>query len=79
VTVSSGARSQPRRRLYVSRSAGFDDAAVYHRSSLAAGSTFEGPAIVEQMDSTTYVPPQFRCSQDGHGNLILVRSPNASG
>ncbi len=79
VTVSSGVRSERPRRLYISRSAGFDDAAVYDRSTLAVGSTFEGPAIVEQMDSTTYVPPQFRCSQDGHGNLILVRSPNASG
>jgi N-methylhydantoinase A len=78
VTVSSATESEKQRRVYVSRTAGFHDAAVYDRPGLTVGSTFEGPAIVEQMDSTTYVPPQFRCSQDGHGNLILVRRQSAS-
>jgi N-methylhydantoinase A len=33
-----------------------------------------GPAIVEQMDTTTVVPPDFRARADEWGNLILDRS-----
>jgi N-methylhydantoinase A len=34
-----------------------------------------GPAIVEQMDTTTVVPPDFDARADEQGNLILrIRS-----
>ncbi len=46
------------------------DAAVYDRHRLAVGDTFAGPAIVEQYDTTTLVPPGFRVHVDGYGNLI---------
>jgi N-methylhydantoinase A len=38
---------------------------------LLAGATFEGPAIVEQMDSTVVVPPDWRADIDDFGNMIL--------
>ena len=44
-------------------------AAVYDRAGLIAGDTFGGPAIVEQYDSTTLVPPGFRVRVDEFGNL----------
>jgi N-methylhydantoinase A len=46
------------------------DAAVYDRDALPAGAAFDGPAIVEQYDSTTFVPDGYRVRVDGHGNLI---------
>jgi N-methylhydantoinase A len=46
---------------------------VFRRSSLRAGDGIEGPAIVEQMDTTTLVPPDFRTSVDPFGNLFLAR------
>ncbi|MEE9534807.1 MAG: hydantoinase/oxoprolinase family protein, partial [Acidimicrobiia bacterium] len=50
---------------------GFAPTPVYHRSRLPVGSTLRGPAIVEQMDSTTLIAPDERGEVDGYGNLIL--------
>jgi N-methylhydantoinase A len=44
---------------------------VYARETLRAGDTLAGPLIVDQMDSTTLVPPDFGCRVDAQLNLIL--------
>jgi N-methylhydantoinase A len=44
----------------------------YRRELFAAGTTFAGPAIVEQYDSTTIVPPGTTVEVDGIGNLIVT-------
>ena len=44
---------------------------VYDRSRLAAAHRFEGPAIVEEMDSTTLVLPNYRVVVDRFGNLLI--------
>jgi N-methylhydantoinase A len=49
------------------------DTTIYDRDELAVGVTFAGPAIVEQFDATTVVPPGWRAFVDRHGNLILER------
>jgi len=46
---------------------------IYDRDRLAVGVTFAGPAIVEQFDATTVVPPGWHASVDRYGNLILER------
>jgi len=48
-------------------------ATVYDRECLAVGTVFAGPAIVEQFDATTVVPPGWHASVDRYGNLILER------
>jgi N-methylhydantoinase A len=45
---------------------------IYDRALLASGDSFEGPAIVEQMDTTTVVPPGARVDVDRFGNLIIT-------
>jgi N-methylhydantoinase A len=47
------------------------DAAVYHRRDLLAGHHIDGPAIVEQEDTTTLVPAGFRAVVDPFGNLVI--------
>jgi N-methylhydantoinase A len=47
------------------------DAGVYHRRDLLAGQHLDGPAIVEQEDTTTLVPAGFRASVDAFGNLVI--------
>jgi N-methylhydantoinase A len=47
---------------------------IYDRDQLDVGATFPGPAIVEQFDATTVVPPGWRASVDRFGNLILERA-----
>ena len=47
------------------------DAAVYHRRDLMAGQHLDGPAVVEQEDTTTLVPAGFRAAVDAFGNLVI--------
>jgi N-methylhydantoinase A len=48
---------------------------VYERSHLNSGHTLSGPAVIEQMDSTTLVFPGDRLSVDDAGNLIIEVAP----
>jgi N-methylhydantoinase A/oxoprolinase/acetone carboxylase beta subunit len=50
------------------------DTTIYDRDKLGIGAHFAGPAIVEQFDATTVVPPGWRASVDRFANLILERS-----
>lgn len=45
---------------------------VYDRSTLTAGTIIEGPAIVEQLDSTTPVPPGATAEVDAWLNLRIT-------
>ena len=35
------------------------DTTIYERDRLPVGATFAGPAIVEQFDATTVIPPEL--------------------
>jgi len=52
------------------------DAAVYERAALSAGDVCDGPAIVEQDDTTTLLLPGWRAHVDDRGNLVLERATN---
>ena len=47
------------------------DTRIIRRAALLAGNRIEGPAIVQQMDTTTVIPPAVKAEVDGYGNLIL--------
>jgi len=44
---------------------------VYLRESLLPGMTLDGPAIVEQSDTTTVIEPDMTLSVDRHANLLI--------
>ncbi|RDJ19930.1 hydantoinase/oxoprolinase family protein [Bosea caraganae] len=44
---------------------------IYDRTGLGAGATIDGPAILEQLDATTYLLPGQRAVVDVHGNLFI--------
>jgi N-methylhydantoinase A len=48
------------------------DAPIYRRSALAPGQDIAGPAIIEQMDSTTPLHPGTHCRVDALGNLLIT-------
>ncbi|MEM4190009.1 MAG: hydantoinase/oxoprolinase family protein, partial [Candidatus Caldarchaeum sp.] len=50
------------------------DAAVYSRELLPVGFSFEGPAIIEEYDSTTVVPPGWRLRVDETGCMVMMKS-----
>lgn len=59
------------RPVYFAEAGGFVPTPIYDREALRAGSRFNGPAVAEQMDSTTVVPPGFVAEVDRHLNIIL--------
>ena len=52
---------------------GIYQAAVYRRSDLRCGQRLNGPAIVEQDDTTTLILPNWSGKTDHAGNLIIER------
>ncbi|MBI3963987.1 MAG: hydantoinase/oxoprolinase family protein, partial [Chloroflexi bacterium] len=50
---------------------GFVDTPVYDHYRLFAGATFEGPAIVEERESTTVVGYHQRVTVDEYLNLVV--------
>jgi N-methylhydantoinase A len=61
------------RQVYFEEARGFLETPCYARDRLTPGMTLDGPAIVDQADSTTVVFPNFRARVDSAGNLILER------
>jgi N-methylhydantoinase A len=47
------------------------DTPIYHRDDLLPGHVFDGPAVVEQSDTTTLVEPDMRVTVDAAGNLLV--------
>jgi N-methylhydantoinase A len=71
--LEAGDEPEPRarRQVYFAESDGYVDCPVYDRYALGAGAILDGPAIVEEFDSTTVVHPGWQATVDDHGNLIL--------
>jgi N-methylhydantoinase A len=53
---------------------GFVDAAIYDRSLLQPGHVVSGPALIEEMASTTVISPGVKGTVDGYGNIIIPLS-----
>jgi len=51
---------------------GFVQTAIYRRETLPPGTLVEGPCLVEEIASTTVIPPGARGEVDGYGNIIVT-------
>ncbi|WGF87843.1 hydantoinase/oxoprolinase family protein [Marinivivus vitaminiproducens] len=71
-TPEDGSAEKGRRAIRVAGAAEAVLATVYDRAFMPAGMTFEGPAIVEQADTTTVVEPGWRGEVAADGNLVLT-------
>ena len=52
-------------------------AAIHDRHLLAPGATLDGPALIVEPQTTTYVSADFSAACDASGNLILTRKEDA--
>ena len=59
------------RQVYFAEAGGFVETPIYDRYRLTAGAVFDGPAIVEEFDSTIVVHPHYTVTVDTYGNLII--------
>ncbi len=72
----SGARDaaearKPDRSAYFPETGGYVPCAVYDRSRLPVGARIEGPAVVEEPESTTVLPPGTAAEVDQWANLLV--------
>ena len=62
---------QDRQRPVYVTGRGWLDTPVLDRSRLAAGRTYRGPLVVEQLDTTTWIPPGDVATVDTRGNIVV--------
>ena len=59
------------RPVYFAETDGRMNCPIYDRYNLGSGDEVEGPAIIEEVDSTTVIHPGYRGIVDEFGNLFL--------
>jgi len=61
-----------RRKVYFADTGGMAACDIYDRGKLLFGDRIQGPAIIEQMDTTTVLPPDAALLVDLYGNLEIT-------
>ncbi|PJE37682.1 methylhydantoinase [Pseudooceanicola lipolyticus] len=62
------------RPVWMRQAGGFVETPIYDRAALSPGNEIAGPAIIDQLDTTTVVPPGMTARVDSHLTLILERN-----
>ena len=70
-TTKAGREPDPIAKRAVYFESGFVETAIYDRETIGAGATIEGPAIIQQADSTTVLDPGAVATSDRLGNLVI--------
>jgi N-methylhydantoinase A len=73
LSMAEGGTTDPEPRTTRGASFGGEhsETPVYDRSTLAAGASLDGPAVIEGVESTAVVPPGARASVDDLGNVVI--------
>lgn len=69
-SVPEGTRPAPRLTAPLIEHGREVRAGFFDRATLCAGHVIDGPAVIEAVDTTIYLPGDFTASIDRHGNLI---------
>jgi len=71
--IPEGGRAAPHahREVFFGGADGWVSTPIYHRGDLGHGDRIQGPAIIEQLDSTTVITPGWTAEPDRVGSLIL--------
>jgi len=72
-----GAAASGSRPVHFDASGDAVETPLYVRSDLRAGAKIEGPAIIDQLDSTTVVPPGWRAEVDEWLNIRMHREESS--
>lgn len=68
--ANKGDAVKGRRRVYFFDH-GFVDTPIFNRAKLSPGDTLAGPCLVEEIASTTVIPPGARARVDEYGSMII--------
>lgn len=76
-TATNGASSEPQARetrsVYLPTERRREDVPIYAEDAFAPGQSVEGPAIIDESDTTIYVPPGSRVARDEYLNYVITR------
>jgi N-methylhydantoinase A len=72
--ASESAEPKGHRQVFFAESGRFVSCPIFDRYLLGAGSALDGPAIVEEFDTTTVIHPGYGATVDQFGNLILTKN-----
>jgi N-methylhydantoinase A len=61
-----------RRKVYIPHKKSFEDVPVFDGHRLLYGNRIEGPAIIEQVNTTTFVTPEYCVLCDRYGSYTMV-------
>jgi len=61
------------RDVYLTRSGGQTRCAIYDKYRLKPGNKLMGPAIIEQIDSTTFIKPEHEARIDPYSQIVLQK------
>jgi N-methylhydantoinase A len=64
-----------RRKVLFDEHEGYLDTPIYDRIKLGAGAVINGPAVIEQLDSTTVILPGQTAEIERYGNIIIEVTP----
>lgn len=70
--ASARAALKGRRKVHFQEAGRFVDCPLFERDRLRAGNRIQGPAVIEQADSTIVVPPSFNVAVDAHGRIAMA-------
>ena len=70
-TGDLAAAQKERRQVYFAECDGYVECPIYDRYGLGVGCVVRGPAVVEEIDSTAVVHPDFQFEVDRFGNLVV--------
>jgi N-methylhydantoinase A len=73
VAAGHGATPSGRRTVVFGRGGAAVEAPVYRRVDLGAGDRFDGPAVVEERETTAVIRPGWSVSVAGDGSLVATR------
>jgi N-methylhydantoinase A len=59
------------RAVHFDEQAGAIETPVYDRTALSAGAIVKGPAVIDQLDSTTLIPPGITAEVDPWLNILM--------
>ena len=77
--LAFGDRTDPKDAVLYTRETIFDDGKAvptprYDRTKLMAGDKLTGPALIVQHNSTTLLPPGYKATVLGHGDIRIAKS-----
>ncbi|MBX3069309.1 MAG: hydantoinase/oxoprolinase family protein [Thermomicrobiales bacterium] len=72
-TPPASAQPKGERPVWFAQTGGFSPTPIYDRYTIGEGAILTGPAIVEEIDSTTVILPGYAARVDAYGNLMIAQ------